>query len=42
MDIVIIKNNFQNLLDVAIANPTHTNLVQRVSMMIAHVTIVAT
>jgi hypothetical protein len=38
VDIVITKDNFQTLVDVVIVNQIHTNLVQRASMMIVHVT----
>ncbi len=42
MDIVIIKDDFQTLVNVVIVDSTHTNLVQRVSMTTLHATIVAT
>jgi hypothetical protein len=37
MDILITKNNFQTLVDIVIANPTHINMVQRASTMTTHV-----
>jgi hypothetical protein len=40
VDIIITKDNFRTLMDVVIANLTHTNLVQHASTMIMHVTIV--
>jgi hypothetical protein len=40
VDILITKNGFQTLVDVAIANSTHTNLVQHVLIVTVHATIV--
>jgi hypothetical protein len=36
MDIVTTRDNFQTLVDIVIANPTCTNLVQHVSMKTTH------
>jgi hypothetical protein len=42
VDILITKNGFHALLDLVIANPTHTNMVQRESMKTTHATTMAT
>jgi hypothetical protein len=36
--VVITKNNFHTLMDLVIANLTHTNMVQRTSTMTTHAT----
>jgi len=41
MNIVIIENNFQTLVDIVIVDLIHIDLVQCVSTMTEHVTIVA-
>jgi hypothetical protein len=41
VDIVIIRDDFQTLVNIVVANPIHTNLVQRVSMTTTHATTIA-
>jgi RNA:NAD 2'-phosphotransferase (TPT1/KptA family) len=42
VDILITKNGFHTLKDLVIADPTHTDVVQRKSMKIAHASTMAT
>lgn len=42
VDIVIIRNDLKTLVDVAIVDPTYTNLVHHVSTTTTHATIIAT